>query len=269
MLTFPSAIEQSLLEADGDTFTVRQLSMRTGKSTGVLSEAVKKLMRKDIVSRQILNEAPCYLLRSIDCIAQWFQQDIHCKKQTLLRRHQDFLAFLSSLSRCRERPDLMHFDGSIGIVSAYRKLLTVNTKELFCFLPILHKEEEHSLRDFLKRFTLERKKHGMFLNIIANDTVLGRRFQTRDPFEYRRTTLIPENILPISCERIIADDTVACFDCEKQCASFLNFPQLAEAERALFHALTEEREAPAPMLGTSIDVGTREDAPMALNPYRE
>ena len=280
MLTFPAAIEQNLLDSGlssteililchligGDALSLRQLAMKTGKSTGVLSQAMKKLMRKEIVSRQILNESPCYLLQTLEHVSNWLQQDTRQKENTLLRRHRNFMDFFSTLTRNQDRPDLLHFDGQQGICSAYMKLLTLGSREMLCYLPIQHQEEDHPQREFQKQFMRERRKRGILLRLVANDTPLGRRYKSRDPFEHRHTTLVPEDHLPILSERIIIGDTIACFDLEEQRACILRYPQLAKPERELFFSLARQyRSAPSVVPPSEAEQRTIEESNGTMN----
>jgi len=259
MFTFPLHIEQYLAKSglssteililrhlvETEMLTLRQLAAKTGKSTGVLHQAAKHLLQKGIISRQSLNAAPHYLLRSLDSICVWVREDVHRKETMLLRRQQDLSSFLSSFTQQKTWPEMTHFEGQEGIIGAYTQLLTLKTKELMSFLPITTREEEHPLHDFHRQFLHERRSRGIFLCVLANDTSLGRRYKSRDPFEYRLTTLIPEKRLTISFERIIAGDTIACFDLAEQRACLLRYPQLAQAERALFLSLAGFCEATA------------------------
>ncbi len=254
MLTLPRTIEQSLLDAGlsqteilvlqhlvaEDMVTLRQLATKTGKSTGVLDQAMKRLLRRNIVTRKSVNDSPRYLLTSLESVVGWMREDMRLKKTVLERRHQDFLSFLSTLERNRTRPDLSHFEGTEGMALAYKKLLTLGAKELLSFLPILFKEEEHPLSAFYSSHARERRKRGIVLRVVAYDTPLGRRYKSRDPFEHRQTTLIPEDRFPIPFERVIAGEVVACFDLQEQRACFLQYPKLAKAERTLFCSLVKQ-----------------------------
>ncbi|MFA6038721.1 MAG: helix-turn-helix domain-containing protein [Candidatus Peribacteraceae bacterium] len=272
MLTFPAAIEQSLLDSGlssteililchligGDALSLRQLAMKTGKSTGVLSQAMKKLMRKEIVSRQILNESPCYLLQTLEHVSNWLQQDTRQKENTLLRRHRNFMDFFSTLTRNQDRPDLLHFDEQEGICSAYMKLLALGVNELLCFLPMQYQEEDHPLREFQKHFARERRRRGIFLRVIANDSALGRRYKSRDPFEYRNTALVFEEKLTIPFEYVIAGDAVVCFDHKEQRACLLRYPQLAMISRAMFLSLAGPCPMfPSPLTSPAVRFGQR------------
>ena len=68
MISLPSHIEKYLSEADfsateililrqiitGKAFTLRELASKTGKSTGVLDQAMKKLLKKQIAEKNSL-----------------------------------------------------------------------------------------------------------------------------------------------------------------------------------------------------------------------
>jgi predicted transcriptional regulator len=51
--------------------TLRQLEKSTGKSTGVLSTSLKKLIAKKIVSKEEINNSPTYLINDTRQIVLW------------------------------------------------------------------------------------------------------------------------------------------------------------------------------------------------------
>ncbi len=246
----PAGIESYLKEAgfsstemlvlrkllEEESLTVRELASKTGKSTGVLDQAMKKLLGKRIAVKGTINGQPRYSIQSLDTIVRWVKQDMQERKQTLERRHQNFESFISSLKLDRTRPDIEHFSGIEGIQQAYLRLLE-SGQELLTIAPILFTLEEDPLRHFKVDLFRKRQVRKIFQRVLAPDTPLARRFQSRDPFEYRRTLLVPEADLPVTFEKIITDSIVACFNHENQTACFLKFPDLAKAERAAFEAL--------------------------------
>ncbi len=246
----PIGIESALKEAgfaqteiqalkklvEEDALTLRELAFKTGKSTGVLDQAMKKLLTKGIAKREFINGQPHYSIHSLDAIVGWMEKDIKSRHETLDRRHHDFSSFVHSLKMDRNRPDMEHFKGLEGIQKAYMKLLE-SGEELLTVTPVLYRAEDDPLRAFKVDYFRKRQYRKIFQRIIAPDTTLSRRFQSRDPFEYRRTLLVPESECPISFEKTIVDGTVACINFTDQTACFLRYPELAEAERAAFESL--------------------------------
>ena len=51
--------------------TLRQLEKSTGKSTGVLSVSLKKLIAKKIVYKEEINNSPTYLINDVNQISMW------------------------------------------------------------------------------------------------------------------------------------------------------------------------------------------------------
>ncbi len=248
----PSSIEAYLEEAgfspteiillkrllEDDALTLRQLAMKTGKSTGVLDQAMKKLLKKGIVSKEAVNGQPAYTIHSLDTIAQWMERDTKEKQQMLERRHHNFESFISSLSIDKSRPELEHFEGEEGIKTAYKSLL-LKGQDLLAYLPTTYKEEEDPLREFRVQWFRERRSRGIFLRVITHDTPLGRRYQSRDAFEYRKTILVPDGTCPMSFEQYMIGHTYACIDHSEQKACFIHFAHLVDAERAFFETLWE------------------------------
>jgi predicted transcriptional regulator len=278
-MTLPSSIEAALAEAgfssteilvlnkmleDGVT-TLRQLAVKTGKSTGVLDQAMKKLLKKGIVSKEEINGSPKFTIGSLHTIGTWMEEDMRMKQDMLKRRHQNFESFIATLSLDRTRPEMKYFHGQTGVEQAYFRLLEMG-KDMIAYLPIATKEEEDPLRDFRVQYFRMRRNNEIFCRIIARDTTLGRRFASRDAFEYRKTLLLPEAELAIPFEKIVIGGTIACFDIQKMTACFVQYPELADAERGIFESIwrrTPPRKAangapePAPHVPIRPTVATR------------
>jgi predicted transcriptional regulator len=256
----PSSIETYLEEAgfsqteililkrllDEDALTLREFAAKTGKSTGVLDQAMKKLLQKGIINKEYINDGYKFSLLSLDAVSKWMQNDMRQKRESLARRHQNFESFLATLKVDKHRPDMEYYDGEEGMEKAYRKLLE-QSNELLHYMPVVCSIEDDPLRDFKVEFFRERRSKGIFSRVIAHNTPLGRRFQTRDPFEYRQTMLVDEEKYPFTFEKIIAGDTIACFNLSEKRACFIRYPELAAMERAFFERLwTETKTGKAP-----------------------
>ncbi|MFA6039416.1 MAG: MarR family winged helix-turn-helix transcriptional regulator [Candidatus Peribacteraceae bacterium] len=255
MNTLPSSIEAYLQEAgfsvtelivlkklfEEDALTLRQIAAKTGKSTGVLDQAMKKLLRRNIITKEHINETIKYRLISVQAIAKWVEEDTRAKQEMLKRRHQNFEAFITSLKADKDRPAMQYFEGEEGMRKAYGKLLDHGT-ELLHYYPVVCAIEDDPLRDFRVELFRERRRRGIFARYIVHNTPLGRRFASRDAFEYRKTILVPEETYPIAFEKVIAGDIVACFNHGEKRVCFLCYPQLAQTERALFERLWQEQE---------------------------
>lgn len=258
MTILPASIEGYLLEAgfslteilvlkrmlDGKALTLRELATKTGKSTGVLDQATKKLLKRKILVRETVNDSPKVLLQSLDAVMRWMREDMDRKLQTMQSRAKDFETFIASLKQESTRPEIEYFEEQTGIQRAYMKLLDLKTKEFLHYRPVTVREEEDPLRAFRVQYFRERHRRGIFARVIAPDTPLGRRYQSRDPFEYRETVLMPEATVPITFEKIIAKDLIACFNHQTGRACFLHYPELAHSEREMFELLWRRAKEP-------------------------
>jgi len=250
MNSLPTSIESYFKEAgfsgteilivkkliEGDAMTLRDLAFKTGKSTGVLDQAMKKLLKKRIVDREMINGTPKYVLHSLDSVSKWLQEDMRQKKSVLELRHQNFESFIASVTSGKKRPEMQFFEGDEGLKKAFMLLLEKGN-DFVQYGPTLFTEVEDPLRDFNVQYFRERRKRNIFLRVITHNTPLGRRFQNRDPFEYRKTVLVDEQAYPFSFEKIIVGNTVACFQHEKKEACFIEYQELAERERHFFERL--------------------------------
>jgi len=258
MTDLPASIEAYLADAgfsateiltlkkllEGGALTLRELAAKTGKSTGVLDAAVKKLLTRRLICRETVNDTPKMLLKSLDPILQWVKRDTEEKLETMKSRAKNFETFIASLKVENTRPEMEYFEGEEGIKKAYTKLLDLQVKEFLHYRPVTMKEEEDPLREFRVQYFRGRYRRGIFARALAPNTSLGRRFQSRDAFEYRETQLIKEEEFPITFEKIIAGDTVACFNHLEQRACYLKYPELAHTERTMFELLWRRAKEP-------------------------
>ncbi len=255
MIVLPSSVESYLKEAGfsvteiiilqklliDDALTLRELAAKTGKSTGVLDQAVKKLIGKKILSREVINDQPKYTLMSLQPIQDWMQKDMKQKHEMLERRHSNFESFVATLQMDKHRPEMQYFEGWDGLKKAYALLLEPQL-ELLEYDPIPYKAEDDPLRDFKVEYFRERRRRRIYSRIIGPDTPLARRFQSRDPFEYRKTILIPEGDFGVHFHKVIVNDIVACIDYSAQRACFIRYPDFAKSERAVFEKLWSQLE---------------------------
>lgn len=254
----PSSIEAYLSEAgfsgteiivlkkllEEDALTLRELAAKTGKSTGVLDQAVKKLLKKRILSRETINDTPKYVLKSLNSILEWMEEDTKLKQQMMQRRHENFESFVRSLTVGKKRPEMEYFEGLEGLKRAYTQLLE-RGNDIVQYGPIVYLAEEDPLRDFRVQWFRERRNKGIFSRVITHNTPLGRRFQSRDVFEYRKTILVDPDAYSFAFEKVITGDTVACFQLEEERACFIKYPELAQEERSFFERLWNKKIEPA------------------------
>lgn len=250
MNALPSGVEAALLEAgfsgteivilqrllEKESLTLRELASRTGKSTGVLDLAAKKLLQKGIVKKENVNDSAKLTITTFDAVLRWMEEDEKRKRSLAARRHQNFETFIRSLEEDKKKPAIEYFDGLEGLACAYRKLLDCG-KELLCYVPVFCTIEDDPLRDFKVEWFRMRRKKGIFSRVIAHNTPLGRRFQSRDPFEYRRTILVEESVYPFTFEKIICGNTVACINYTEKRACLLRYGELASMETSFFESL--------------------------------
>lgn len=225
---------------EGGALSLRQIAAKTGKSTGVLDQAMKKLMRKGMARRDSINDGGRFALNSLQAVVEWVERDTHRKREALLRRHQNFEQFVMSMHRAASHPDIQFYEGQDGLIRAYRRLLEPR-QEVLRYQPVPPNLEDDPLRDYRIEEFRERRRRGIFSRVISHDTPLGRRFQSRDPFEHRHTLLLPADEYPFTCEKAIAGDLVGCFHWAEKRACLIHYPELAQTDRVLFEGIWREQ----------------------------
>ena len=220
--------------------TLRELAAKTGKSTGVLDSASKKLLKKGILGREVINETPKLTLSSLGAVVAWVHEDSEHKHRAMERREKDLQSFVDSLSVEVSRADIQHYEGLAGLEQTYTKLLEECGGHMLHFLPVRHTEVEDPLRDFLVSYFRLRRRNGVITRVIAQDTPLGRRYQSRDVFEYRQTLLVPESVYAFNTEKVVAGDWVATINHEENKAFLIRSKEMAHTEKAMFEAIWKQ-----------------------------
>lgn len=266
-----SATEMLVLKklVEEESLTVREMAAKTGKSTGVLDQSMKKLLQKGIAQKGTFNGQPRYSIKSLQSLIDWVKADMKERQKNLARKHENFEQYIASLTLDRKRPDVEYFRGDDGIRQAYERLIETGA-EFLTIAPVLYSAEEDPLRAL--RVDLFRKRQGrkIFQRVIAPDTALARRFQSRDAFEYRRTVLIPEAEFSLEFERTVAGSTLACFNHQDKTACLIKYPELVSTEAASFEALwakqlsADKTHPPAALPASPIPLKTR-----TLSAFRE
>lgn len=250
MNAIPAGVEATLLEVgfsiteiailrrllEYDAMTLRELAGRTGKSTGVLDQAMKKLLQKNIVKKEVINDSTKYAMTSWDAVLLWMEEDCRRKRELMARKHKNFEEFLRTVEQDKKRPEIEYVEGVVNFPKAYRKLLNCG-RQLLCYEPVFCSIEDHPLRDFMAEWFRIRRQRGVFSHVITHNTPLGRRYQSRDLFEYRKTALIEEKEYPFTFEKVLCGDIVACFNYVEKRACLLRYPELASMERSMFETL--------------------------------
>ncbi len=255
MGTLPSSIQAYLDEAgfsgtevlvlekllDQDTSTLREMALKTGKSTGVLDQAMKKLLKKGVVVREMVNDSPKYVLHSLQSVQEWMKNDMQQKTQLIIRKYENFDKFIQTVTKEKTRPDVQFFEGIDGLKRAYNQLLK-RGKIFLRYGPTNYTPEDNPLADFYPQYYQECHNHGIFTRVITHDTPLGRRHQSRDAFEFRQTILVDQREEPFMFEKIIVGDTLACFHLETKQACVMRYNDFAEEERSFFEILWHRQQ---------------------------
>ena len=266
MAILPASIESYLCEvgftateilmlrhaSEGRPFTVRQLAAKAGKSTGALDQAARKLSAKGILVREYINGSPKYMLASADAITHWVQchtDEVLCM---LRRKEQDVRLYFSSMTLKQDRPHMEYFEGEEGIGKAYRQLLEFADDGILVFLPPAGTEKNGPFRELRKAYVRERRRKRIGCRVLTHDTLAGKRYQSRDVFEERRTVLVPASLYSFQCEQIVAGSTYTCFNYEKQQACLMHFSSFVASQRALFESIWSQYDG-------GIDVQERKD----------
>lgn len=223
---------------EGESFTLRELAIRTGRSAGVLEQALRKLVQRRIVERISVNAHPCYRVSSLEALIQWIRVESKERRDAVERRQRDIERFVRTLRYERSLPDMRHYHGRDGIARAYADLADIHdAEELLTLAPSIDDPEHDPYREALVTLFRLRSARKIFHRVLAPESHGARRSRFRDVFELRRTLLVPPGELSLTVELTLAGDTVACIDRANESATLLRYPEFAQSIRALFELL--------------------------------
>jgi hypothetical protein len=142
------------------------------------------------------------------------------------------------------RPEIEHFEGESAIEDAHMQVLimSVDQKEVLHYLPIISGGKDHQMLKSRSMFDKIRKSNGIFSRVITQDTVEGRKIKSKDHLRNRMTLIVSAQRFPVTFEKIITRDAIACFSCSENKATILHYPELAEEERKTFSTLWNHLE---------------------------
>ena len=228
----------------GGSMTLRQLAAKTGKSTGVLDQATKKLLQRGILEREQVNEGSRFAVDSLNAIRTWLESEQRQQLERQRRRSEDLEAFLETISFTRRRPHLEYYEGETAFADFLHRLLAEADEEILQYLPISDKEEHDPYFEARGKWTRKCGRQKIQVRVIAPDTMLGRRYSERDALEHRVTALLQSERCQFSHEQFFTGDWLGSCDHHVKRYSLIRFPEFVRGQRFLFHSFWKEAQAP-------------------------
>ena len=208
----------------------------------MLDSASKKLLKKGILGKEIVNDSPKLTLSSLEAVVAWVHENGEMTRKSMERREQDLQSFVDSLSPTRAGP----------ILNTSKKWMAWNRRIQNCSRDVTASCSTSSRtpyrggrstpgfpRPVLPRSPTHRDHHPRHRARYP----LGRRYQSRDPFEYRQTLLVPESVYAFNTEKVIAGDWVGTINHADAKALIIRSPEMAHTERAMFEAIWKQEMA--------------------------
>ncbi len=255
MLSLPISIEQQLYELGFSTtelliirrlmedanHTIRTLAKKTGKSTGVLSQAMKKLMDRGLVQHDMQNATQAYTLASATNICRYIAEIHTMKKDELERKEENFRRFIEQLTEKKPQEELLHFNART--IERALQIMLKDTQEICIYTPHLLCPESSSLRKIFDAFHRERMRRNIFLRVIAPLTQENIKEAMKDGLSSRKSLLLDAERYPISFERILTPNSLLCIDLKQGDARLIQFPSLAAHEYQYFVKLWTKKHS--------------------------
>jgi sugar-specific transcriptional regulator TrmB len=188
-------IINQLLKVSG--LTLRELCRVTEKSTGVLSEALKKLIGKGIVKRERVNGSPTYAIENPDTIFRWVDRESDRNISALKQKKQDFERFSKTLVANSVKPKVRFFTGMEGLRESYYEILKYKPKMLMSYLSMTGAYQKEIL-DLLDGFVKKRIEENIAVKIIARKSPMTVYLKLRDKQELRSMRIVTQNLFPMA-----------------------------------------------------------------------
>lgn len=229
----------SLLEL-GDA-SVLELAKKSGVERTVIYYLLKELRRFDLVEE--LYDANKKLRLRASSPKRLIQIEE--------RRHQEIKAALPELEALYHdqpaKPKIKIFEGLSGVDQLYddvintlsllpekdREMITYTNVERLVTLPI---KNQAPFRD-------QRRRHGIRIRVIANDSPEARDFKSRDQEELRQSRLLPDSYSKLKATFVVYGDKVAQYNLvgDIYILSVEN-KELAETQRVIFNLAWDQAE---------------------------
>lgn len=255
MTYIPLSVEQQLKESGfsgteilvlrhllaGYHCTVRELASKTGKSTGVVDQSIKKLLRKKLVQKQSVNGAPKYCLGSTKELSAYLQQSVGEHIQTLHRRAKDIGDYLRSVQVEHSQPTMEYFSGHKGMKTLIDRFIELSASEsdIVAYVPTsAFIQDEYKLeREY---FTQKRKEINTHLRLLTHDNLHGKRLRELDPITNKETRFISSALCPLNIGHILAGPAYGCINYQKCEAYLVLFADFTAEKRAVFEGLWQQ-----------------------------
>ncbi len=235
-----TGVEQLLLRhlLPGEPLTLRELSHKTGKSTGSLDRAVKKLLVRRILQRATVNEQQKFTVAPAASLVESLASGFQRQRTLLERQEREVRTFFTSLSLESEHPALEHVRGIEGIAQLLRRIASVSCpSDVLHVLPQPACEDDTQLSPLYDAFHHQRSTSRCFARVLVPSTRDGLRFRERDALRFRATRLLPQGAPETVIEKLLTDELVVTINHASHTGMVLRSRDLAAAERSLFEAL--------------------------------
>jgi DNA-binding MarR family transcriptional regulator len=222
----------------GNHFTLRELAAKTGKSTGLLDQGMKKLLQRGFVRTIQVNTSVKYTLHSVSALSSHIRQYFVDHVITIKRKSDDVSAFFTTLQLEHSRPAIQYFDGPTGIASMFEHLqhnLTPH-QEVLCYMVVLP-DNEMKYSKHTEEYSQLRRKYNVSLKVLTHATVDSKRYRSKDVFHLRETRFITPNQCPLSIEHILTEQGYYCIDYKKNVAQVITHDTLLQEMRSVFMTL--------------------------------
>jgi DNA-binding transcriptional regulator GbsR (MarR family) len=255
MSSFPIGIEDHLKEVgfnpteililrnvlQGQHYTLRELASKTGKSTGLLDQGMKRLLKRSIITKIHINNRSKYTLQSVHSLSQYIQQYFTNYVSIVRRRSQDVSAFFNSLTIENTRPSMEYFDGEQGIESLYSRLKQELQpgEVLQSYMPITQ-HIQTSYSECLEQFAIFRRKQNIPMQILTHNTLEARRYKSTDALYLRTTRFIEPDRCLLYIEHLLSESAYCCINYQNNTAQMIVFKELVDAKRSIFTSLWQD-----------------------------
>ncbi len=226
---------------EGERMTVRQLSSKTGKGTGMIDRAVKKLLKRNLIARESVNGTPCYHLLPSDVLDMWMSKNLRRARHELEKKEYDMRSFILSISKRNSLPRVEHFEGRIVVAEALRIFIKniSRTHGAYLYFPFEGQDLDKPclLRDI---FLSECRNRRIQVKIITPKAETSEPVKLYD-FPCIETSLLKSADFSVNFGKIITADKLACILDGGDRATFIYSPELALAERRTFECIWKGR----------------------------
>lgn len=210
--------------------TVSPIARKAGINRTTSYDVLDSLVRKGLASVSGKEPLQEYVAESPDRILKMMEQDI-AQKQQALKEAQNLIPQLKSMHNVADRPKVMFYEGTNGLIQVYEDTLTAKEPiSAYANVDDMHK----ALPDYFPSYYKRRTKKGISIKAILPANAAGKERAKQNSQEARESALVPAEEFGSSPEINIYDNKVMIASWREKLGIIIESSEISDAMKKIF-----------------------------------